>query len=45
MASVYILYFRNLNRFYTGSCNNLPQRLEQHFNKDFEDSFTTKADD
>jgi len=45
MASVYILYSKNLNRFYIVSCNNLSQRLAQYVNKDFEDSFTAKADD
>jgi len=45
MASVYILYSKNLNRFYIGSCNDLSQRLAQHVNRDFEDSFTAKTDD
>ena len=45
MASVYILYSRKLDRHYTGSCKDLSYRIGQHFNKDFSNSFTSKADD
>lgn len=45
MASVYILYSKKLDRFYTGSCENLDYRIEQHLNKDFVKSFTAKTDD
>ena len=45
MASVYILYSQKLNRYYTGSCKDLPYRIGQHFNKNFSRSFTSKADD
>jgi putative endonuclease len=45
MASVYILFSKKLDRFYTGSCNDLSYRIEQHFNKDFNKSFTAKTDD
>jgi putative endonuclease len=45
MASVYILFSEKLNRFYTGSCEDLSYRIEQHFNKDFNNSFTAKTDD
>ncbi len=45
MASVYILFSEKLNRFYIGSCKDLEFRIEQHFNKDFESSFTSKTDD
>ena len=45
MASVYILFSKKLDRFYTGSCNDLSYRIEQHLNKDFIRSFTAKTDD
>ena len=45
MASVYILYSKTLNRFYTGSCKDFSYRIEQHLNKDFKDAFTTLAQD
>lgn len=45
MASVYILFSKKLDRFYTGSCQDLTYRVEQHLNKDFGRSFTAKADD
>ncbi len=45
MASVYILYSKSIERFYTGSCFDLLDRLEQHKNKVYEKSFTAKADD
>lgn len=45
MASVYILFSKKLDRFYTGSCKDFSYRIEQHFNKDFSKSFTTKTDD
>ena len=45
MASVYILFSKKLDRFYTGSCNDLSYRIEQHFNKAFAQSFTANADD
>ncbi len=45
MASVYILFSRRLDRFYTGSCKDLSYRMEQHLNKDFAKSFTAKAND
>ena len=45
MASVYILFSETLDRFYTGSCKDRSYRIEQHFNKDFADSFTAKTDD
>ena len=45
MASVYILFSKNLDRFYTGSCKDLSYRIEQHLNKDFSKSFTAKTDD
>ena len=45
MASVYILFSETLKRFYVGSCVELTNRLSEHSNKDFADSFTAKADD
>jgi len=45
MASVYILFSKKLDRFYTGSCNDLSYRIEQHLNKEFSKSFTAKTDD
>ena len=45
MASVYILFSKKLNRFYTGSCDDLSYRIDQNLNKEFVGSFTTIADD
>jgi putative endonuclease len=45
MASVYILFSKKLDRFYTGSCKTLDYRIEQHLNKDFCKSFTARAED
>jgi putative endonuclease len=45
MASIYVLYSSKLDRFYIGSCKDLSYRLGQHFNKEFEKSFTAKVDD
>jgi putative endonuclease len=45
MASLYISFSKKLDRYYTGSCKDLSYRIEQHLNKDFSKSFTSKADD
>ena len=45
MASVYVLFSKKLDRFYTGSCNDLNFRLDEHFEKEFGKSFTAKSDD
>ena len=45
MASVYVIFSRQLNRFYIGSCLDLEYRFNQHQNKQFNKSFTSKADD
>ena len=45
MATVYILYSLELNKFYIGSCIDLQMRLHQHINKDFGNSFTSKVAD
>lgn len=45
MAYVYILYSEQINKFYTGSCIDLEQRLRQHLERKFIDSYTANADD
>ncbi|MDP2388089.1 MAG: GIY-YIG nuclease family protein [Bacteroidota bacterium] len=45
MAHVYIIFSQKLNRFYTGSCDKIEQRLSDHLNKVFTNSYTSKADD
>lgn len=45
MASVYILFSNKLNKFYTGSCSDLKERLIEHKNKTFLNSYTTNAND
>lgn len=45
MASVYILYSDQLKRHYIGSCLDLTSRLNEHKNKLFFNSFTSKAED
>lgn len=45
MAAVYILYSKSMDSFYVGSCKDLKKRLKQHHNKEFDQAFTTKADD
>ncbi len=45
MASVYILSSKKLNKFYIGSCLDLEERLIEHRNKKFANSFTSVADD
>ncbi len=45
MACVYILYSEKLDKFYIGSSKELLFRIEQHFNKEIENGFTTKSDD
>ncbi len=45
MASGYILFSEKLNRFYTGSCLDLSQRLDEHLQGVYTDSFTSKATD
>ncbi len=41
MASVYILYSKTLEKYYIGSCLNLDERLAEHRNKIYSDSFTS----
>jgi putative endonuclease len=45
MAEIYILYSLKLNRYFIGSCLDFNERFKQHINKEFENSFTGKADD
>ena len=45
MAFVYILYSKSLHCHYIGSCENLENRLFNHTNGTFENSFTSKAKD
>ncbi|RFC53177.1 GIY-YIG nuclease family protein [Brumimicrobium aurantiacum] len=45
MASVYILFSKEIDKFYIGSCNNLTQRLWEHNNKIYKNAFTGKAND
>ena len=45
MASVYILFSPKLNKYYIGSCLDLEQRLLEHKNKTYFNSYTRIADD
>lgn len=45
MAFVYILYSAKLDRFYTGSCQSLEERLFQHHTQVYKGSYTHKATD
>lgn len=45
MASVYVLFSKKLDRFYTGSCLDLSERLDEHLRGIYADSFTSKAPD
>jgi len=45
MAVVYILYSESADRFYTGSCADLEERLRQHKEKLFPESYTRQAED
>ncbi|WP_214112461.1 GIY-YIG nuclease family protein [Aequorivita echinoideorum] len=45
MASVYILYSKSADIFYTGSCADLSVRVRQHLDKVHTGSFTSRASD
>ena len=45
MATVYILYSFSANKYYTGSCDELPQRFHQHLIEYFPKAFTSQARD
>ena len=43
---VFMFYYsRQLDRFYVGSCKDIKFRVEQHLNKVYPGSFTSKAED
>ena len=45
MATVYILYSLDIDKFYIGSCNNLNERLQEHQNNSYKTGFTNRAND
>jgi putative endonuclease len=45
MASVYILYSKSADEFYTGSSKDVEQRFDYHNKKEFPASYTAKYDD
>ena len=45
MATVYVLYSKEMNRYYTGSCLDFSKRFKQHLDQAFNDAFTRKASD
>ena len=45
MATVYILYSETGDHFYIGSCKELEFRFQDHLNKKYKDSFTSKYQD
>lgn len=44
MATVYILYSKNINKYYIGSCLDLELRLQEHISNKHK-GFTTRAKD
>lgn len=45
MAFVYLLFSKELDKYYTGSCLDLAERIAEHKSKKYNDSFTSKAID
>ena len=45
MAVVYILYSPKIDKYYTGSCKDLGERMSSHKTKAYSDAFTARADD
>ena len=45
MATVYILYSKSLNSYYTGSCIDLNKLIQKHINNTYSDSYTKRASD
>jgi putative endonuclease len=45
VASVYVLFSKKKNKFYIGSCKELNERIAQHKNKTFLNSYTSYVDD
>jgi len=43
VAAVYILFSPDRNKYYVGSCKDLPARLKQHKDKAFENSYTASG--
>ncbi|WP_419180018.1 GIY-YIG nuclease family protein, partial [Aequorivita todarodis] len=45
MATVYILYSKSVDGYYTGSCLDFTERFQRHLDKTYFDSYTRKASD
>lgn len=45
MAFCYILYSSSIDRYYIGSCHDLNMRFQNHLDKFYPNSFTSKAND
>lgn len=45
MATVYILYSKEIDSFYIGSCMDFKLRLSQHLDQSYTKSFTKRAKD
>ncbi|MGB3007753.1 MAG: GIY-YIG nuclease family protein [Chitinophagaceae bacterium] len=45
MAAVYILFSPSANKYYTGSCKDITERLEQHLSESISGAFTVIAKD
>ena len=45
MATVYIIYSSNLDKFYIGVCKDLTIRIEQHNSGFYKNSYTSKTSD
>ncbi len=45
MATLYILYSRKMDRYYTGSCLDMNSRLKEHLQGKYDNAFTKKTDD
>ena len=43
MFYVYIIFSDKLNRYYIGTTDNISKRLEEHNNKAYQDSYTSKG--
>ncbi len=45
MASVYILYSKTIDQYYSGSCLNLKERLDDHQHGRYTNAYTKRATD
>ena len=45
MATLYILYSPIINKYYIGSCINLPERVIEHQIGKYKNSYTAKSND